>query len=202
MTFRYNEIVALELYGDVGVPGLAAVRVDPAADLSSFIWIGLRDRQLFGYTRSGWEETLRATGTTHLVIAGPHPLSPSELMPALDGGGVPGLTKGVSFESDDEWATIYRVVPTAVRASPTDVALHLSAAAAIAWLDLVTGAGAGAATAEKSLAGSGAVVVAPDQGALRQRLLGAGCLVALPDQGAETSAIVPVGPACSGQSAP
>ena len=199
MTFRYNEIVALDLYGDVAVPSLAAVRVDDDAPLPGFLWIGLRDQQLFGYTRSRWEATLRRPGTSHLVLAGPHPLTPTELMPTLDRGGLPGVVRATSFEADDDWATIYRVDGAAVRASPTDVALHLSPAAAIAWLDLADGApGGDAASAAGQLAANGAIVVGPGADSLAQRLVGIACLVPLTDLGSEAARIVPIGPACSG----
>jgi hypothetical protein len=199
MTFRYNEIVALELYGDVAVPSLAAVRVDSDVPLSGFLWIGLRDQQLFGYTRSRWEATIRRPGTSYIVFAGPHPLTPAELMPTLDRGGLPGLVPATSFEADGDWATVYGVDGDAVRASPTDVALHLSPAAAIAWLDLASGApGGDAASASGKLAETGAIVVGPGGASLAQRLVGVGCLVALADLGPDTARIVPIGPACGG----
>ena len=124
MTFRYSEIVSLELYGHMAVPGLAAVRVDATALLSDFLWIGLRDRQLFGYTRAEWEGTVGQAGTSHLVLAGPHPLTPAELMPTLDRGGLPGLVRAQAFATGGDWATIYGVEAASVRASPADVALH------------------------------------------------------------------------------
>jgi hypothetical protein len=199
MTFRYNEIVALGLYGDVAVPSLAAVRVDGDAPLSGFLWIGLRDQQLFGYTRSRWEATLRRPGTSHLVLAGPHPLTPAELMPTLDRGGLPGVVRATSLEADDDWATIYRVDGAAVRANPSDVALHLSPAAAIAWLDMAEDASGGdTASASGQLAANGAIIVGPGAESLAQRLVGVACLVPLADLGSEEARIVPIGPACGG----
>jgi hypothetical protein len=130
MTFRYSEIVALELYGDVAVPVLGAVRVDPASPLTDYLWMGLRDRQLFGFKRSTWEAMIGQPGTTALILAGPHPLTPAELMPDLDRGALPGLTRVQSFEADGDWATIYRVVPTSVRAGPTEAPMPGSAGAA------------------------------------------------------------------------
>jgi hypothetical protein len=197
MTFRYSEIVALELYGDVAVPGLAAVRVDAGAPLSDFLWIGLRDRQLFGYTRSGWEGTVGQPGTSHLVLAGPHPLTPAELMPALDRDGLPGLVHAQAFEAGGDWATIYRVDATSVRASPTAVALHLSPAAASAWLDLAAGApGGDAATAVMRLAEADAIVIGPDSSGLSRRLGDVACLIPLSGEGSDAARIVPSGSAC------
>jgi hypothetical protein len=200
MTFRYGEVIALELYGSVSVPSLAAVLVDRNAPLTDFLWIGLRDRQLFAYPRSSWEGTLGQTGTTHLVIAGPHPLTPSELVPTLDRGGLPGLVRARSIEAGDEWARIYRVEPTSVRARLVDVALYLSPAAAIAWLDLAGGppGGDSAALAGHRLAVAGAVVVGPDTESLAERLVGLACLVPLADPLADMARIVPVGEECAG----
>ena len=199
MTFRYDEIVALDLYGAVAVPSLAAVRVDDDAPLSGFLWIGLRDQQLFGYTRSRWEATLRRPGTSRLVLAGPHPLTPAELMPTLDRGGLPGVVRATSFEADGDWATIYRVDGAAVRASPTDAALHLSPAAAIAWLDMAGSVPGGtAASASGQLAATGAIVVGPGAESLAIRLVGVACLVPLTDLGSDAARIAPIGAACGG----
>jgi hypothetical protein len=199
MTFRYNEIVALDLYGDVAVPSLGAVRVDGSTPLSEFLWIGLRDRQLFGYTRSRWEAALGRPGTSYLVLAGPHPLTPGELMPTLDRGGLPGLIRAQTFNADDDWATIYRVEASSVRASSTDVALHLSPAAAIAWLDLAGGMpGGDPAGATRLLADAGPIVIGPDREMLARRLVGIACLVPLADLGPDAARIVPSGGACGG----
>jgi hypothetical protein len=199
MTFRYNEIVSLELYGDVAVPSLGAVRVDGSTPLSEFLWMGLRDQQLFGYTRSRWEAALGRPGTTYLVLAGPHPLTPAELMPTLDRGGLPGLIRAQSFSADDDWATIYRVEAASVRARPTDIALHLSPAAAIAWLDLAGGVpGGDPAGAARLLVDAGPIVVGPDRETLARRLVGIACLVALADLGPDAARVVPDGPQCGG----
>jgi hypothetical protein len=198
MTFRYNEIVALELYGDVGVPSLASVRVDGNTPLSEFLWIGLRDRQLFGYTRSRWQATIGRPGTSFLVLAGPHPLTPAELTPSLDQGGLPGLIRAQTFNADGDWATIYRVETASVRASPTDVPLHLSPAAAVAWIDLAAGAqGGDAAGAARRLADTGPIVVGPDRELLAQRLASIACLVALPDLSPDAARVVPAGAGCA-----
>jgi hypothetical protein len=200
MTFRYNEVVAVELYGHVSVPNLSAVRVDAAAPLGDFLWLGLRDRQLFGYTRAAWEAMLRQPGTSYLVLAGPHPLTPAEQMHALDGGTVPGLERAQSFEADGDWATIYRVDPSAVRASVSDVAPHLSPAAALAWIDLQGGTLASGAdeAAAKALADAGTVVIGPDRAALASRLAGLACLVPAPADGADAAKVTAPGPDCEG----
>jgi hypothetical protein len=197
MTFRDSEIVALELYGTISVPGLAVVHVEADAPLSDFIWIGLRDRQLFGYTRSGWEQTLAQPGTVDLVLAGPHALTPAELMPALDRSGLPGLALARRFTTPGEWASIYRVTPPFVRALPDDVRLHLSPAAAVAWLDLAGGADEPAAarrlvSAAPLILGSGS-----DADLLRTRLTGIGCLLAAPTDGPESSRIIAAGSGCA-----
>jgi hypothetical protein len=195
MTFRDSEIVALELYGRMSVPGLPAVRVASDAPLSDFLWIGLRDRQLFGYTRSGWKETLAQPGTGDLILAGPHPLTPAELMPALDRGGVPGVVLARQFTSKDEWASIYGVTPASIRADVDDVPLHLSPAAAIAWLDLADRDGA--PDAAQRLVDVAPVVVGADTDALIRRLAGLACFNADPADGPESSQIVSIGGGCA-----
>jgi hypothetical protein len=195
MTFRDSEIVALYLYGKLAVPGLAAVRVASDAPLSDFLWIGLRDRQLFGYTRSGWEQTLAEPGTSDLILAGPHALTPAELMPTLDRGVVPGVTLARQFTAGDEWASIYNVATVFIQARPDDVALHLSPAAAIAWLDLA--AGGGAQGAPQRLVSAAPLIVGSDTDLLRTRLAGIGCLVTAPADGPDSSRILAAGSGCA-----
>jgi hypothetical protein len=195
MTFRDSEIVALELYGRLSVPGLAAVRVTSDASLSDFLWIGLRDRQLFGYTRSGWVGTLATPGTGDLILSGPHPLTPAELMPALDQGGVPGVALARQFTTKGEWASIYRVTPTSVRADANDLPLYLSPAAAIAWLDLTDGDSA--PVAARRLVDAAPVVVGAETDALARRLAGVACLIASPGDDPDSSRIVAAGSGCA-----
>lgn len=194
MTFRDSEIVALELYGRMSVPGLPAVRVATDAPLSDFLWIGLRDRQLFGYTRSGWVGTLAQPGTGAFILAGPHPLTPAELMPALDRGGLPGVVLAEQFATEGEWASIYAVTPPSVDAELDAVHLHLSPGAALAWLDL-TGAD-GAPGAARRLVDSAPVVVGTETEALARRLAGVACLIADPANGPESSRMVMIGSEC------
>jgi hypothetical protein len=199
MTFRYGEIVALDLYGEVAVPVLAAVRIDPDTSLSDYLWMGLRDRQLFGYRRSDWMAMIGQPDTADLVLAGPHPLTPAELVPDLDRGALPGLTRAQSFEAGGDWATIYRVTPASVRAGPADVPLHVSSAAAITWLDQARGAPGGdaAVAAARRLADTGAIVVGPDLDVLATRLAGIACLARLTDESSVTARIVAAGPQCA-----
>ena len=200
MTFRYNEIVAVELYGQVSVPNLSAIRVDAGAPLGDYLWLGLRDRQLFGYTRAAWDAMLEQPGTSFLVLAGPHPLTPAELMPALDGGTVPGLERAQSFEADGDWATAYRVDPSAIHATAAEVAPRLSPAAALAWIDLqgsTLAPGADEAAA-KALADSGTVVIGPDREALASRLAGLACLVPTSADGPDAAKVTAPGPDCEG----
>jgi hypothetical protein len=195
MTFRDSEIVALELYGRMSVPGLAAVRVASDTPLSDFLWIGLRGRQLFGYTRSGWVGTLAQPGTGDLIMAGPHPLTPAELMPALDQGGVPGVVLARQFTTDGEWASIYGVTPASIRADAADAPLYLSPAAAIAWLDLTNGDGA--PVAARRLVDAAPVVVGAETDALARRLAGVACLIAIPGDDPDSSRIVATGSDCA-----
>src|SRR3990172_10155890 len=102
MAFRYRELVAVQLFGAVDVPGLVVVRVARDRELGDYLWIGLRDRQLFAIRRDSWGTTLGTAGTRYLVLAGPHPLTPTELAPALDGGLLPGISTGTRIEAGNE----------------------------------------------------------------------------------------------------
>jgi hypothetical protein len=119
-------------------------------------------------------------------------------MPDLDRGSLPGLTRAQSLEAGGDWATIYRVTPASIRAGPADVPLHVSAEAAIAWLDLAGGAPGGdaAVAAARRLADTGAIVVGPDLDVLATRLAGIACLAALMDEG-PAARIVAAGPPCA-----
>ena len=90
MPFRDRETVGLELYGRNSLRSLGAGRVTAAARPADYVWMGLRDRQLFGITRSAWQATVGGPDVTMLVIVVPHPLSPATLIPSLEGPGPRG----------------------------------------------------------------------------------------------------------------
>lgn len=138
MTFLYSEVTAVALFDSASVPKLPVFRYQADRRLSAYLWLGLRDQQLFGIRRTLWAETLSDPRTGHLVFAGPHALTPIELFPALDDGRLGGITRATRLEAEREWAEIYVVDPAAVAAA-ADVPLHLSREAAEAWLDLTTG---------------------------------------------------------------
>src|SRR4029079_9452058 len=58
MAFREREQMALRLYGRADVAILPIARVAPSEAPEDYLWMGLRDRQLFGYRRAAWSETL------------------------------------------------------------------------------------------------------------------------------------------------
>jgi hypothetical protein len=157
MAFRYRELLAVQLFGAVEVPGLVVVRVDQDRQLADYLWIGLRDRQLFATRRDSWGATLGTAGTRYLVLAGPHPLTPTELVPALDEGLLPGIGPGTTFEAGNELTRVYSVDPEAVLATPTELEPHMSADAALAWLDL--GNAGSAADRERQFIDNGPVIV-------------------------------------------
>jgi hypothetical protein len=175
MTFFDNDAVAIHLDGDVELPNLPPSRVGAGDDPDDYVWMGLRDRQLFGYRRSDWTAALSAPGAFGLVLAGPHPLTPAELLDDLDAGRVPGIMPAASFEADDEWARVYEIDP----AQPGSVAtppLHLSPDAALAWLDgaRASGGDVAEAAAAARLARANPVLVGPASPALEARLRGLG----------------------------
>ncbi len=138
MTFLYSEVTAVALFDSASVPKLPVFRYQVDRRLNAYLWLGLRDQQLFGIRRTLWAETLSDPRTSHLVLAGPHALTPIELLPALDDGRLGGIANKKRIEVEREWAEIYVVDPAAVAAAP-EVPLHLSRDAAVAWLDLKPG---------------------------------------------------------------
>ncbi len=138
MPFREREEIALRRFGRTEVRLLGARRVDPAAPPDTFIWLGLRGRQLFGYPRTGWVTALTDPPATYLVLVSPHPFTPTDLVepgePTL-----PGLTPVATLDEGGDHADILRIDPTGVRDGTADVPLHLAADAALAWLDLAAG---------------------------------------------------------------
>lgn len=140
MSFRERESVALRRFGRTVVRALPLRRVDVADDPASYVWIGLRDAQLFGYDRHSWLASLTEESPSFMVLVGPHPFTPVEL---LDTGGSgappPGLSPVAMIEVGTDRADILRVDPAEVARGTGAVALHLSADAAVAWLDLAGG---------------------------------------------------------------
>ena len=145
MAFREREQMALRLYGRADVAILPIARVAASDAPEDYVWMGLRDRQLFGYRRAAWGDTLSgALGGAGqpadlLVLVGPHPFTPTALTGAPGTGAHLGLTPVTTLDADGDRAEIYRVTPAAPPAASSDVPLHLSAEAAQAWLDLAGG---------------------------------------------------------------
>ena len=178
MAFREREQMALRLYGRADVAILPVSRVAATEAPRDYLWMGLRDRQLFGYRRAAWGDTLsgelgRAGQPADLlVLVGPHPFTPTALTVTPGTGAGLGLTPSTTLEADGDTAEIYGVAPGVAEPTPDDVPLHLSADAAQAWLDL-----AGDPAAVGRLLDARPVVDgAPDAlAALKARLGGAAC---------------------------
>jgi hypothetical protein len=143
MAFREREQMALRLYGDADVAILPIARVDASEPPGTYLWMGLRDRQLFGYRRAAWAATLAGNTSGRpadlLVLVGPHPFTPFALTAAAATATRLGLSSATTLEADGDRAEIHRVDPAATGPGATDVPLHLSAEAAAAWLDLTGG---------------------------------------------------------------
>lgn len=188
MAFREREEMALRRFGRAEVAILPIERVDATAPPEAYLWMGLRDRQLFGYRRAAWTATLTDPPADVLVLVGAHPFTPFDLTAEPLTTDRLGLTLVFTLQADGDRAEIHRVDPAGAVASTPDVPLHLSAAAATAWLDL---AGGDAATGRLL---SAHPVVAGDDDAIRTLLdrLGGGACAGPPEAGA-----VRVGPAGS-----
>jgi len=176
IAFREREAIAIELFGRGSVRQLPIVPLTRGDSISDFLWIGLRDQKLFGLRRDGWQMTLGDPSTTHLVLAGPHPLTPAELLPALDAGTLPGVTTGSVFGNDDDWARAYVVDPALVADQAVSAPLHLAPKAASAWLDLAA-AEIGEGEAKSQLAAARPVLVGGGRAALLDRLSDVACTI-------------------------
>jgi hypothetical protein len=138
MTFRLRELVTLELRNRVPVANLAQNRVRPEDDPASFVWMGLRDQQLFGYSAAVWDRTLGQPGTAFLVLVEPHPLTPSELFPLLGSprGAAAGFSPATTLREGEDAAHVFAVDPGRASASAVRLGLHLSPEAVRAWIEL------------------------------------------------------------------
>lgn len=190
MTFREREEIALRRFGRTEVRLLGARRVDPAEPPDSFIWMGLRDRQLFGYPRTGWVTALTDPPPLYLVLVSPHPFTPTDLVGAPSEPPLPGLTPAATLDEGGDHADILAIDPAGVRDGTAAVALHLTEAAALSWLDLAAGQ-----DAVERLVEARPTITSGDVEALLARLGGAACSMLSMD-GQVT--IAPAG-TCTGQ---
>lgn len=175
MTFRDREAMSLRLFDSVEIANLSPVRVDPADDLADVLWLGLRDRQLFGYRRATWTRALTRPPVRYLVLAGPHPFTPDDLAAEFLAGRVPGVTPAVTLEDRPDRALAFAVDATKAAAGLDAVPLHATGAAALAWLDLVVAA-EGELVAVARLLAVEPIVTGADLDALVTRLGAAACV--------------------------
>jgi hypothetical protein len=189
MTFRLRELVTLELRNRVPVASLAQNRVRAEDDPASFVWMGLRGQQLFGYSAAVWDRTLGQPGTAFLVLVEPHALTPSELLPLLASprGAEAGFSKATTLREGEDAAHVFAVDPGRASGSAVRLGLHLSPEAVRAWVEL-----GGVAT----LVAARPVIVgtASSMEQLRAALAGLACLApALPDEAPDSMVLVPCG---------
>ncbi|MGK2849939.1 MAG: glycosyltransferase family 39 protein, partial [Candidatus Limnocylindrales bacterium] len=177
MFFRDREALALRRFDRTEVALVGVRRMTTDDEPSAYLWIGLRDAQLFGYTRGTWTAVLADGAPAALVMVGPHPFTPTELVgSAPDAAAIPGLTPIATLEAGSDRAEILRVDPTQVRRGTDMVALHLSADAALAWLDFAAGPG-GDDDAVARLLAARPVVSGPAIATLLERLGTRACAV-------------------------
>ena len=137
MAFRERDAMALRRFGKGEVDLLPVTRVRATDPLEGYLWVGLRDRQLFGYPRAAWATALTEPVADALVLVGPHPFTPSDLAPDAGAAARLGLTLAATLDEGADRVEIYRVDAAAAIARTPDAATHLSVEAARAWLDLV-----------------------------------------------------------------
>jgi hypothetical protein len=137
-TFRFRALVAVELYGRTVVEELRPARVRPDDDPADYVWMGLRDRQLFGYRRGAWVRTLGDPSIRYLAIVEPHFFAPLELEPFLASADAEstGLQIVERLEPDGPTATILSVDPSRVADGTAAIPLHVTPEALGAWLSL------------------------------------------------------------------
>jgi hypothetical protein len=190
MTFRLRELVALELRNRVAVGNLAITPVSADSDPASFVWMGLRDQQLFGYSAAVWDRTLGRPRTAFLVLVEPHALTPSELIPLLSSprGGEAGFSPAVTVREGEDAAHVFRLDAARASSSAGHLGLHLTANAVQAWLVL------GGAPAERvaRLAAARPVIMGTTSSLeqLRVALGGLGCLTPAPSYEAPNSIVL------------
>jgi len=107
-----------------------------------------------------------------LVLAGPHPFTPTELLPELAAGQVAGLRPIGTIAAGDERADLFDVDAAAFAAGADTIPPHLSDEAAVAWLDL---AGAGRDAVERLLAAR-PIVSGTGRGTVLDRLGPSACV--------------------------
>lgn len=175
MTFLYSEVTAVSLFGSATVPKVPIVRDDGKRGLDDYLWLGFRDKQLFGMRRALWTATITAPATTYLVFTGPHALTPDELLPAFEGNRLAGIKFVKKLGADNRWAEIFVVDPAAL-VSPAGMALHMSPETADAWLDMA-GDAATVLAREQQLIDAQPVLVGRGARALLKRIVPPACLV-------------------------
>lgn len=175
--FREREVLALRRFGRTEVGLVGVRRVAAADDPATYLWMGLRDAQLFGYARETWRVALTELAPALLIAVSPHPFTPLELLDRERGASaIPGLTPVATLAADGDRADILRIDPVEVRRATNAVSLHLSADAALAWLDLA-GAVDGADDAVMRLLAARPVVSGAEIPALLDRLGGHACAI-------------------------
>lgn len=136
-TFRGREILAVELLGEsVAVRTFDPVRVPPGADAGSYLWLGVRDEQLFGYPREAVRTLLGDPRTRYVIVTQPHPLAPAELV-ADDGTGAAaalGLTARETIEGGRETSVAFEVDPAVAGAAAATAPLRATAPGALGYL--------------------------------------------------------------------
>jgi hypothetical protein len=149
MSFREREQMALRLRAKAEVAVLPISRVDATESPGDYLWMGLRDRQLFGYRRAAWMAALTDPPADLLALVGPHPFTPFSLTVDPETAAAIGLNPVAIHEVDGDRAEVHRVDATTAASGTRGVPLHLSAEAASAWLDLVGDGSTGALVAAR-----------------------------------------------------
>ncbi len=174
-TFLDRSALSVELFDElVLVRQLPVHAVQTTDDPAQYLWLGDRRGVLFGLRQDAWRRAMRRPGVAYLVLIGPHPLTPTELISALrsSDGQKAGLTTVKRLQGPFGTADVFEIDSGSVERT-TSIHLHAQPSALLHWLDIAEAAG----ESDPSGALLDARPIVPARGerlALLSRRLGAG----------------------------
>jgi hypothetical protein len=137
-SFGVRSLLGVRLFRQATVDVLPTQAVQPVDDPASYVWLGLRGRDVFGLSVGGFARSLEAP-TSYLVIEGPGSLTPLELVPALETGlAGPRLRPEAAISDGRRMAYAFAIDP---RRRLRAAGLHASADALTTWIRRASGPG-------------------------------------------------------------
>ena len=137
MAFRERDAMALRRFGAADVALLPLVRVRATDRSRTTSGSACATASCSAISGLPGRRALTQPPVDELVLVGPHPFTPTELVASPGTAEQLGLTHVTALDEGPDRVDIYRVDATAATAGTPDVPAHLSVEAAEAWLDLV-----------------------------------------------------------------